>query len=197
MKKRNWIFKIASCLMMACLLTTCVISGTFAKFTSQASGSTTVKVATWEFTLNGTKQSEEFAINLGATVDTVDGNTDNEVDLGDDLNVIAPGTKGSFSIELVNNSQVSASYAVSFAYEDASNAPANLKFCATENGTYSTLADLGTALDGTLKYKNDANNDDQTTITVYWKWEFTDTDETSYAGNEIVINATIDLTQVD
>lgn len=194
MKKRNWIFKIASCLMMACLLTTCVISGTFAKFTSQASGSTTVKVATWEFTLNGTKQSEEFAINLGATVDTVDGNTDNEVDLGNDLNVIAPGTKGSFSIELVNNSQVSASYAVSFAYEDASNAPANLKFCATEGGTYGALTAL--TYTDTLKYKNDGN-DDQTTITVYWKWEFNDTDETSYAGNEIVINATIDLTQVD
>jgi hypothetical protein len=78
MKKRNWIFKIASGLMMACLLTTCVISGTFAKFTSQASGSTTVKVATWEFTLNGTSQSEDFKINLGATVDTVDGNTDSE-----------------------------------------------------------------------------------------------------------------------
>ena len=197
MKKRNWIFKIASALMMACLLTTCVISGTFAKFTSQASGSTTVKVATWDFNFEDSQSTQKtFAVDLAATTE-LDGGADEQVDTTNE-GILAPGTKGSFSISLENKSQVSASYAVSFEYEDASKAPTNLKFCATENGTYSTLADLNGAFaaveeeNRTLAHTNGTD-----TITVYWKWEFTNTDETSYAGNEIVINATIDLTQVD
>ena len=194
MKKRNWIFKIASALMMACLLTTCVISGTFAKFTSTASGSTTVKVATWDFTLNGKSASETFVIDLEDTVDTNGGAMDSEVA----SDVIAPGTKGSFSIELVNESQVAAECKVTFtatvkkADNSVGTLPTNLQFATEESGTYGTLAELGTAYDETLAYNSGTKN-----IVVYWKWNFTDTVENDFAGDEITINATIDLTQVD
>ncbi len=192
--KKNWIFKIASGLMMACLLTTCVISGTFAKFATEASGSTTVKVATWDFELNGTSASQAFAIDLAATVDTFDGNADAEVADG----VVAPGTKGSFSIELVNNSQVAAECKVTFSasVKKADNSdgtlPTNLQFATAVDGTYGTLAQLGDAYDATLDYNSGSKD-----IIVYWKWEFTETVENDFAGDTITITATVNLTQVN
>lgn len=197
MKKRNWIFKIASALMMACLLTTCVISGTFAKFTSGYTSTATVTVAKWAFKLKDAALSENFAFDLFDTItdtDSSDADEDDQVA----ADVIAPGTKGSFKIELVNESEVFAKYTVSFSSESASNIPTNLKF-STDNANYVDFATFSTTKsEGELKYANNAN-DDQTTITVYWKWDFEGgaTDDNNFAGNEITIKATIDLEQVD
>ncbi|MFR0985955.1 MAG: hypothetical protein ACLSFZ_04975 [Frisingicoccus sp.] len=43
--KKNRMMRLASSLLVLTLLTTCVISGTFAKYTTQAGGSDTARVA--------------------------------------------------------------------------------------------------------------------------------------------------------
>lgn len=198
MKKRNWIFKIASGLMMACLLTTCVISGTFAKFTSGASASTTVNVATWSFNFED-ENTKTFAVELAETTE-LGGAADEQVDTTN-KGILAPGTQGSFSITLQNQSQVTADYTVAFTAEakhaddSASALSDNLKFSLTGGDDYVVFANLA-GTNGTLKFENDGD-DDETTITVYWKWEFTNEDETEFAGDKITIKATIDLTQVN
>ena len=45
--KTNKMMRIASVLLVAVLLTTCSISGTFAKYVSQATGTDTARVAYW------------------------------------------------------------------------------------------------------------------------------------------------------
>ena len=45
--KKNKMMRIASVLLVAVLLSTCAISSTFAKYTTEFTGTSTAKVATW------------------------------------------------------------------------------------------------------------------------------------------------------
>lgn len=47
--KKNKMMRLASCLLVAILLTTSVISGTFAKYTTSSTGTDSARVATWGF----------------------------------------------------------------------------------------------------------------------------------------------------
>ena len=85
--KKNTMMRIASCLLIAVLMTTCVISGTFAKYTTTTGGTDTARVAYWGF-----EQGAELEIDLFdntytnvASVDVVGDDSTND-------NVVAPGT---------------------------------------------------------------------------------------------------------
>ena len=47
--RKNKFMRAASGLLVAVLLTTCVISGTFAKYTSTSTGTDSARVARWGF----------------------------------------------------------------------------------------------------------------------------------------------------
>lgn len=79
--KKNKMMRAASALMVATLLTTSVISGTFAKYTTEAKGVDYAKVATWGFTQTTIKLDNLFKKAYGTTV-------------GSAADVIAPGTTG-------------------------------------------------------------------------------------------------------
>lgn len=82
--KKNVMMRAASALLVAVLLTTCAISGTFAKYTTSATGSDSARVAYWGW--------EPATMSLtGLFSNTYDGTVTGED--GDD--VIAPGTTGS------------------------------------------------------------------------------------------------------
>ena len=160
--KTNKMMRIASVLLVAVLLSTCAISGTFAKYTSSSTGTDTARVAKWNFTVGGTDitTSNTFTFNLFDTA-YVESNVDKDGD-GSEV-VIAPGTTGSASVTLTNNSEVNATYAVDFS--------------ATENGV-----PLQWSVDGT-EWKNDISDLDiavtniamtngTATINIYWKWAF-------------------------
>ena len=81
--KKNKMMRVASALLVAVLLTTCAISGTFAKYVSTATGEDAARVAYWGFGLDSSIEiGDLFKDVYQTTVDSVD---------GDD--VIAPGTK--------------------------------------------------------------------------------------------------------
>ncbi len=80
--KKNVMMRVASALLVAVLLTTCAISGTFAKYTSSATGSDTARVAYWGFNQSAT-----------ITLDLFDDAYDNTVAGAE--NVVAPGTSKS------------------------------------------------------------------------------------------------------
>lgn len=81
--KKNKMMRLASALLVAVLLTTSVISGTYAKYVTEGSGSDTARVARWgvELTISSTVFSKTYA------------GTDDVTVLADE-NVIAPGTSG-------------------------------------------------------------------------------------------------------
>lgn len=87
--KKNKMLRIASILLVVTLLSTCVISGTFAKYVTKAEGTDTARVAKWGVLLT---------LNAGNTFDTkykthdtsYDGELSVESSNGD--KVVAPGT---------------------------------------------------------------------------------------------------------
>ena len=87
--KKNIMMRVASTLLIAVLLTTCAIAGTFAKYVTSKSGTDTARVA--EFGVRITAYGQMFndtyqGIEAGWTSqDTVDGEGEN---------VVAPGTSG-------------------------------------------------------------------------------------------------------
>ena len=93
MKKKYSSLRIASILLMLVLITSCVISGTFAKYTTSGSGSDSARVAKWGVVVNASGDEVVYDTILGA------GNVDTkELDIvsSGSVNKIAPGTKGEF-----------------------------------------------------------------------------------------------------
>lgn len=88
--KKNVMMRVASALLVAVLMTTCAISGTFAKYTTTVNNVDTARVAAWGFGTSTTIDFELFSTEYGATVVSKDGTT----------NVIAPGTSQAEMIKL-------------------------------------------------------------------------------------------------
>ncbi|MBE6595463.1 MAG: hypothetical protein E7644_06660 [Ruminococcaceae bacterium] len=76
--KKNKMMRVASALLVAVLLTTCAISGTFAKYVTTVSGSDSARVATWNIGYNFA-QISTFNKTYDSTVDSAE-------------QVVAPGT---------------------------------------------------------------------------------------------------------
>ena len=86
--KKNKMMRTASALLVATLLSTSVIAGTFAKYTTSAEGSDTARVAKWGFD-RATTISLDNLFSKTYT-DTTNGQT-----VSASTDVIAPGTSGS------------------------------------------------------------------------------------------------------
>ncbi|MBR2915143.1 MAG: hypothetical protein IKC06_04985 [Clostridia bacterium] len=94
--KKNVMMRIASVLLVAVMLTTCVISGTFAKYVTSGESTDTARVAKWGVTItpNGTAfgtayKSADGKISATYTAATDSVNHDSTVD---NLDLVAPGT---------------------------------------------------------------------------------------------------------
>lgn len=92
--KKNVMMRTASALLVLVLLTTCIISGTFAKYITSAEGSDSARVA--KFGVEVTASGSMFSKNYN---DVADGNgiattAKGSVDSSDNDNILAPGTKG-------------------------------------------------------------------------------------------------------
>ena len=195
--------RIAAGVMTAALLSTCAISSTFAKYTSESTGTDSARVAKWDILFgDGTTMSEKFDFNLFNT--TYDDATSPSVKSSNDDKVIAPGTQGSFAVKITNQSEVKAKYIIEFSVTNTENIP--LKF-SVDNGTSWTddLTDLNIA-DTAAVELGMTDSDKSATYTVYWKWDYEDTTDNNRdkndtilgtAGAEIQITATVTATQVD
>ena len=85
--KKNFMMRAASALLVAVLLSTCTISGTFAKYTTEASGGDTARVAKWGVEVYG------MADTLFAKTYAKDSTTAITNTVVAEEKVVAPGTK--------------------------------------------------------------------------------------------------------
>lgn len=85
--KKNRMMRVASTLLVAVLLTTCAVSGTFAKYVTSASGSDTARVAKWGVEVSGMKDG------LFKNQYAKDSETTFENTVVSKSEVVAPGTK--------------------------------------------------------------------------------------------------------
>ena len=91
--KKNLMMRLASGLLVAVLLTTCAISGTFAKYVTDGDASDVARVADWGVvaTVTGNAFKTEYA----RTDNTYDVSANTVVTSTDDR-LVAPGTNGTF-----------------------------------------------------------------------------------------------------
>ena len=198
--KKNKTMRLASVLLILTLLTTSVISGTFAKYTTTASGSDSARVAYWGFK-NTSGSIELNDLFKQAYNDTVNSTT----------KVIAPGTENSATFQFlyeklsdaVTAPEVEYDFTVSVAESTISNdiySNTNIKWKLDVNGEWGTWDDLMNSilsLSGTPTNTYDQANvathtvtkryqekaipeafkDGANTHTIYWKWAFDEADD--------------------
>lgn len=217
---RNKIMRVASALLVAVLMSTCAISGTFAKYTTGATGSDSARVAMWgvEITANG----DTFSTSYDNTV-VSSGSVSNISDL------VAPGTSGDMvemtlsgapevDVEVTYESTVSLD---GWTVNDAYYCPITVTVNETEiSGLDYTSAELfaaaiKSAIDGysaTYDANTDLSTKDDDSLSVSWEWAFegaanstqTDAKDTALGDaaaigspSTISISITTTVTQVD
>lgn len=211
--KKNRMMRLASVLLVLTLLTTSVISGTFAKYTSTRSGSDVARVAKWSIEVEGTEigvpGNATVAFDLFSTVKDTKGTDEADVKAGTDgEHIIAPGTSGSFAIDIANKSEVNAKYTITLTETNTGNIP--LQYSVDGTTWVDSVAELTMTA---LTDQSIAMGTGTATKTVYWRWVFdenvddqtvhagqTDVTDTAlgYAGTaQVTIEAAITVTQVD
>ncbi len=205
--KKNRILIAGVITAFVALITLSLVSGTWAKYTSQVQGSDTAKVAKWSFTYAGKDiqtvtdadiklfdATKIYELNETGNVDTT--NLEQHVKKGTDEAIIAPGVGGLYQVEVVNNSEVDATYEVSYEIV-AGSAGVPLEF-SIDNVSWGNLASVATETAKAIK------QGETKTIKVYWRWAFTkdanrDVSDTALgiAEGNVTIKVTITFTQVD
>lgn len=214
--RKNKMMRTASGLLVATLLTTSVISGTFAKYTSKATGTDTARVASWGFEESG---------NLTITdlfKTSYDKNVTGEAD------VIAPGTANQATFQYnYKGTQNAPEVAYTFKVDaskstcaDSIKNNANIQWKLDEGqwGNWDTMIAAINALDGEAGDAAGSYNagvlptgfDKTKTHTIYWRWLFDkdtegaqDLDSTdtgmgnATALDEVKIQIDVTATQVD
>ena len=220
MKKHN-MMRVASAMAVVTLLSTGLISGTLAKYTSTTNASSTATVAKWSFLLGNSNNltaenditgTPSWNFNIFDTVK--DSNSTEEEHVANKK--IAPGTSGSVDLYLENASEVAAKYSIKFECTNNDNIPlkyalvaANAAMPASSAADWkSSIADLDKT-DIELAAATTEATTDEENYRLYWKWEFDDdsvtkkTDVTDLAlgiaetAPTATIKATVTATQVD
>jgi len=199
MTKRINLAKITSFVLLITVIAMILVAGTYAKYSSEASGTGATVIAKWSFMANGKdittlENNEEIKFELFNTIYDSNG-TDKETDVEDGL--IAPGTSGSFEFVLQNTSDVTAQYSISFEEEDENDIP--IQYSLNGNDWYSEISGIN------IKKSDDtilAIGSGEKSVTIMWKWSFDgDNDKDTQLGTledaTIKIKATVSATQIN
>lgn len=149
--------RLAAAAVALTLVSTCLLGGTMARYTTTVEGKGTATVADWQFKVN--EETENFTVALeDGSGTTADGK-------------LVPGSEGSFEIRIDGTgSEVAIDYEAVFS--NIKNKPANLKFYS--DSAYATeIADLSAYQDVKGTIEADAA-DKKATHTIYWKWPYND-----------------------
>lgn len=194
--KKNKTMRAASALLVAALLSTSIISGTFAKYTSSAGAQDSARVAKWGVTVTATG-NEAFEKSYKGTapnenVDTVFSKTSEKV--------VAPGTSGTLlTYEITGTPEVQTKVEATadlklenwtinsnetycpivFKVQRGNGAMVEYKLGADKDETnhiYNTTADLETAIEKTITDMSNqtvaANASLADSINVSWEWTY-------------------------
>lgn len=200
--KNNKLAKFMALVLLVTLLAVILVSGTYAKYTTSATGSDSATVARWNITLNGEDISKgtqkTFKLGLFDTINDTDFTSeDSDVTAGK----IAPGTTGKFEIaKLINNSEVNAQYKITYSIDNNNNIP--LEFSKDKNAADSEWKSLSEfSMNDFVALAKDST-EGVSTGTIYWRWKFErndDSADTDFGINtpKVVVTATITVEQVD
>ena len=116
--KKNRMMRVASALLVAVLLTTCAISGTFAKYVTSDSSTDSARVAKWGVTakIDGSLFGEHYnEYSTDVTSNKISANVTGSVDTSESDNIVAPGTESDKGLTLSVNGTPEVSYRIAYA----------------------------------------------------------------------------------
>ncbi len=222
--KKNLMMRMASVLLIAVLMSTCAISGTFAKYVTSAEGTDTARVAKFgvAITANGSTFAEQY--------DTHDPNfvgVHTKSVISTDK-VVAPGTNGDMtSMKLSGTPEVAVkvSYVADFALSDNWTVEGGKFYCPLKicvEGTYvdgltfdnkaAFEAAVEALINGWTKSYDpgtDLSTVDGDSVSVSWEWPFSTSVENdakdTWLGNQaaadnpatVTLTITTTVTQID
>lgn len=192
MKNKINLPKVASLVMLITVTVMLLAVGTYAKYTSNASGTDATVVATWSFKVNGT----EIAIKDSAPTVTFDlFNTINdtatgekETDVADGL--IAPGTTGAFEFILLNSSDVTTKYHIGLEIKEGNDIP--LEFSLDGGNTWTKNTELSTLVASDIMKIGETKS-----VIVKWRWSFDGDTDASLGGKTVTVSANVTATQIN
>lgn len=209
--KRNTMMRLASVLLVAVLLSTCTIAGTYAKYVSDFNPTSSARVAKWAFKIEDETDSNNVEFDLFETIGDTLGGDEADIAVGENgEKLIAPGTSGSFSIDLINESEVTAHYKIKYSAE-TNGIPIEFSVDGTD-GWITDISQLYVTESNPEGYYSPDENMGMTTDTklavtptVYWRWAIGDNDDanandTTLGENgeaTVTITAEIVVEQVD
>ena len=127
--EKNRMMRLASALLILTLLTTCMISGTFAKYTTKAEGSDTARVAKWGVTVS--THTDLFAQSYKGADAYSDIITVESTDVD---KLVAPGTTGT-GLGVTSEGTPEVSYEMKIKLDDTTAEMPSLKYTPTSSGT--------------------------------------------------------------
>lgn len=190
--KKNWTMRAAMILLALVLITSCFVSGTFAKYVTAGKGSDSARVAKFgvEVTANGTMFAKEYATD-DTDPDTVAAIAKSVIS-SDDRKVVAPGTKGNMiSMALSGSPEVAVRVTynatgkvqlTNWTQEDGTfYCPLNFKIgkVTIEGATYNSAALLQQAIETEIMLyskeyapKTDLSAAGNDSLAISWEWPF-------------------------
>ena len=168
MKYGKWMKRIGAAAFALTVVSSCIVGGTLAKYTTTVSGTGSAVVAKWAPTFKtGTNISGGGTFQDSVDVKLTDTTLNGKVVSGR----IAPGTDGSFSVQVSRGAtEVEFKYSVSIS--DLKNRPANLKFYAEDGITELTETSAGSGIYELSSDDTMGLTDGAKTLTVCWKWPY-------------------------
>ena len=168
--KKSTFMRTAGIMLVLCLILSCTVFGTMAKYTSELEGNDTAVVASWKINVGDqdiTTETDPLTFDLFSTVKDSNG-TDAETDIAsvEGTNLVAPGTSGSFALVIENASQVNARYTIELTESEGNTIPLQYSV----DGT--TWVDSVAELTMTDLTDNDLAMDATETVTVQWRWAY-------------------------
>ena len=216
--KKNKMMRIASVLLVAVLLSTCAISGTFAKYVTEVSSDDSARIAKWGFNTASISFESLFA----------DSYT-NVASGTDEMAIIAPGTEGEVSFKFVCTGTPEVDYTfkvdakTNSSCDSAIVTDTNIQWAlATDenksNPTWGTFDQLLSAIEALSGDENGANSKTYTVSDslpamvntdyyIMWKWPYQNSNDTldnnlgdaaAVAAGDLVVKlaVTISATQI-
>ena len=208
--KKNVMMRVASVLLIAVLMSTCVISGTFAKYTTSDEGSDSARVAKWGVSVNVWSGDDSDVFNTSYSTDNDDIKSTITTSVSSTEKIVAPGTTGSIQFSIAGKPEVATRVTVDVAdnYTDISIPQGTevaenntlaaaynpVKFTlkkgetAVAGATDISLAEMVTKLEG-LTANYEANSDDlAATYTLSWTWEYDNANGANDAADTYLAN---------
>lgn len=200
MKKHSTSLRIASVMLVLALALSCTVCGTMAKYTSSTYGTDSATVAKWVFTVNedsftGPSEnplSQTDAFNLFATAAALKNADVATADDAVSVGYIAPGTGGSFQLDVANGSQVDATYTFELSETTDGTTAANTANIPIQYSLDNvTWYDDFTQINADLTDLYIARETGETSHTIYWRWCFEGTENGAHAGQTDVADTAL------